>query len=997
MIFDDLPDKQKVILIKQGYYGPNGTYKKTDNVPLWVLEEANRDSRDLGDGFSKLDSIALRTDRDAPEVRPAPLGRRGGPDLLPYEPAISDEYQPSEAEMSEYRQKIDRPGGFVLPQLALSPEQREEAARKGKAKAFKHSELSKLLKDEGGIFQYEFYDPRRKDTLTISRKDKLTPQDLEFIKQTYAELNQREGADPLTHKFTMVDDPLAVFKYVMDNKLIDNPENLPMEAFIDKYKANPTGFREIAMGEEPSFGGRFGDTASRPGRQVMSLQETLSPDLPAMLGGLPEDATDDEKLAASVEGARLQSDSDSFLGKVGGDMLRSPTLPLSLAASLAPFPVPGGFKTKLLKEGLIGGAEGLAETASSKQQFLADPDATDYGLNTLMGAGAGAGFVGAGEGFKKSAGKIKDKFFSGTGDKIRNEAYDLWKDIVQQNVPKPLQVGPLNPNTPAAKKILGGKRGDEYEKGALSWYKDRLGIKNEDDLYPGLGLANRNSAAATDLRALATRSPKLYRQWENTYQKLIKGIDKQINYSKAPTLEGAGDLMVESAKKAKDKFFSKRQNTYKNILQSDKGLEIDKAMDDDAVKSFKGELEKLVEDLQSQKNKASRMEDTVEEVPTLVPSNTIVDPSGQPAMVTGTKQQVTGQKPVLFDNPKVAPKVNAAIDAQIERAKGLIVSLDSRLNGSLPAGTKNKDGNTLAFEINKVRSSLQNDAVMGNPLEKNPIEDKVISDLRDMTRDFIMDATKKADPSTYETLKKTNEEITNFLKDMAFLKKDLDPTSLKDAKAVAKAVMGNSKKLGALKKIFVGYGNSDVGTFNQIRDAWMKHKLIRTQATTGEVKDKLLGTLDDNKELIKDLYNNVSFEELKMYIKGLTSIGDPQLIGLSGQLKDVKDAVGLPASPKEAVTLMKALLLKNQKEVDPQDTKRLADILTSQESALTSELGEGYAKPTSLTYKTLSNLNNLGGPPRGKISKGRAVTDVSDDESRQVRKRKKDIWEVISK
>jgi hypothetical protein len=177
----------------------------------------------------------------------------------------------------------------------------------------------------------------------------------------------------------------------------------------------------------------------------------------------------------------------------------------------------------------------------------------------------------------------------------------------------------------------------------------------------------------------------------------------------------------------------------------------------------------------------------------------------------------------------------------------------------------------------------------------------------------------------------------------------------------------------------------------------MKHKLIRTQATTGEVKDKLLGTLDDNKELIKDLYNNVSFEELKMYIKGLTSIGDPQLIGLSGQLKDVKDAVGLPASPKEAVTLMKALLLKNQKEVDPQDTKRLADILTSQESALTSELGEGYAKPTSLTYKTLSNLNNLGGPPRGKISKGRAVTDVSDDESRQVRKRKKDIWEVISK
>jgi len=897
-------------------------------------------------------------------------------------------------------QKQDKRGGVPPDQLLeLSPEQKTQAGRSGEAKAFRHNELEKLMKDEGGIFQYEFYDPGRKDTLTITRQNKLTPQDLEFITKNYADINQRPGEAPLTHKFTMVDDPMAVFKYVTENNLIDNPNNLSMEELAAQYEKGPQAFRDIAMGKEPTKIGRLADAASYAGRMAMAAPEKISG---KMLGDGPLVTVDPrtgvktrEMSALAVEGARLQSDSDSFLGKTFGDMVRSPTLPLSVATSMAVPLAPTSIWGRLGKEAAIGAFEGLGETAMSKQQALADPSASDYGLNALVGAGAGGAFQGAGEGIKKGVGFVKDKLAQRTGKSLKEQGLDLWQDATTR-VPELFQKGWLDPSTPAAKRWLGGTIGEQYDMGLLGWYGDRLGIKPQE-LYPGLGISNRNSDISLDLRGLATRHPKLFKQWTNTYDKLLKGMDKHINYSNAPTLDEAGDMMVEAVGRSKDKFFTDRQNTYRNLLDSDVGLEIDAAMDEKSVAGLRSELDNVLKDLERRKNKASKMEPVMGDVATEVPSSTLVDPSGQPVMVPGTTKEVVGEQATEFDNPGVAPKVNAAINAQIARIKAFQTSLDSRLSGAWPAGTRNENGRTLASELNEIRAALQDEAVMGNPLDKNPIQDKVISQSRDKFRDYIMQATKTANPAAYQKLKKTNEEITEYLNHIAALKADLDPNSVKSPKDAAKAVLNNTKKLKALQQTLLGYGGNELKAFEAARDAWMKHKLIRESATTGDIQGKLLKPLRQEKKFITSMYGPVDFKEMENYAKGLLSIGDPQLIGLSGQLKDIKSSQGLPKNASEAVEQMTQFFNRNRMDISPEDMARAKAIDKAQRKGLQAELGDDYYQDLSPITAKLSDLNRLGGLKRGEIGKGRAGTDTSDDESRAASRRRKNVWEVISR
>lgn len=803
-----------------------------------------------------------------------------------------------------------------------------------KAQTFREDRAKELTgHQEGGLFRYEMKANKgdQEEVSSFTRLKPLSQQDKDFLKNT---MGKYLGTEDVDFKETLKDDPQGVFDYVMSEGLMDLPKGTTYEEAMQAFGKTPTQFREIALGREPSVLGATTDTMSEFGRKAMAG---------ARAWGQGYDPREAGRLTSDAKVGALHP------MRIAGDMARSGTAPLSMMASgLAP--AQATLKGIGLREGLLGIGEGVGETYLAGKQGLVDPGLGDYALGGALGGALGAGIPLGIEGTKKGFQKLKSLSMNKEGPTLRQKYYDAKQSVADSDI---IGMG-MDPTKVQAEGIIKGRAGTPYEKGGVKTYAELMG-ENPNDLYPGLGMKYRANQNLLDLRNLATRNPDVHGKWMNTYDKLLQGIDQYTNYSNAPTLEEAGGLMRTSTQKARDELFKQNADTYRNVLGDPQyGPLIDQAYDKPTIRKSLMKVNELIDKYQKR-------------VPQGLKATGEVDLEGNPIYTIGDSRISEAQY----------SRLQSAI-VELKRAKEIMLGREL-----IPGGQEvSPGGGTVLEQLNKARYTIQDNLKSTSPLEKTPIQDELSKDIRNLFREDILGAVKKAAPDKYQDLLGTNEAIDSFNKDMDLLKKDLGSETRSD-KQVAAAILDNNRKLTSLNSIMSGYGQGK--EFEQLRDAWFKHKVMKQSAATGDLSNKVAKPLEASKPFIKGFYADVPYDQLEKFAKGLIMIGDPQLIGLAGALNEASKKTVVPTSASEAKKLMVDMFGPDQRTT--RDTEMLANILRGQQDAIIADYGKRMVAPKGKLGDLVRRLD---------LSTPRALYGVSENEQAQP-ENKRNLWEVLSR
>jgi hypothetical protein len=809
------------------------------------------------------------------------------------------------------------------------------------AESYRAEKFSELFVDEpGGLFEYNvnIKDSEGKPTRTfkMARMEPITEQDKQFVASVIERDFPGASAEGTEWSETVKDDPEKEFEYAFSKGLFGD---MTREEAEGEFSAYPTRYREMMLGKDPSALGTAADITSAPGRLAMSVGE------------------------GPVEMARLTSDVKSeglstplnMLAQMGGDLARDPwTIPsMAAGAGLSRIGAKGAFNLGniLKREAALGATEGLGSGITTEQRKLADLSSGDHAMNALMGAGMGALLPASTQGTKAGMKALRRKMsLDPTKESIFDKGLKLQEDLYT------ITPG-LNPSGPRAAQWVGGSDNANYSPGMRKWYAEKLGVENPiKELFPTLGLKNRSSQMIRDIRDLSTREPKVFQRWQDTYGKLLGGIDKLTNYSNAPTLDEAGTLIQNSVKEAKDTFFNERETTYKKILENpETRAAVDAAMDTKEATKLKADLVEYQEILDARKSKKGVMEDITEEQ--MVPTRRMGFQSSKVEALEPQQVKV-GERGVTVDNPEATPDVNAALDAQIRQVDGLINALDSRISGAWKPG-QTLEGADLADEVNKLRANLQSNVQYRSVFDKDPIQDEVTKKLRNDLADFFMDATKKADPELANKLEINNKEISTFLNELGTLSKDLDAADkgVKGDDALAKSILNNNSKIKALRSLLTRpTEKSKSGLENKamipIVQSWFKHKVMKESAKTAEIKDSVRKQLKDNEAFVKEAFSPVVYEDLANFTEGLATIGDPQLIGIGTQMNRMGEKIlEVPTTTTQAIKAMKEAVGLNSRNVSAQDKRTLKQIFDIQEGFDELEFGP---REYNLSYPKLS-------------------------------------------
>jgi len=771
-----------------------------------------------------------------------------------------------------------------------------------------------FVNEEGGIFKYstEFPTGPKGETKTYTwvRNKPLSAQDFEYLEQVRKK--DFPNRKPLEIKKTLAEageGSRKVFEYVIENDLIDFPEGYTHEDKLKAYAANPTAFREIAMGEPTSSGyGQLMDFLSGGGRSFMGMLSASGREDP-------------------FEIAKTTSDMDADWYnpfKLAGDVVRSPTLPLSVLGAAAT-PLPSSFMGQIGREAALGGAEGIAEVAAADVRKTMDPSFSDYAIGGSLGAGLSGGAHAAVAG-KPKAIKAYKAFKAKRQGPTLGERYNQYRQTIA-NIPGNIGGDPLKER---AKGLLKSRPGSAYEPGGRAKYSEKLGIP-PDQMYPGLGMASRSSQEMTDMRTLATRVRKIHKWWTDTYDKLLQGINKWTNYENAPSVADAGEIIEGSLNDAKGRFYDNLDVTYSKVIDDPAmGFQVDAQFTPERISAMDSELAKLDKKYTELMEKELAY-DTVKE--------TVPDEFGNPVIKErrGDLKLDAQGNPVLKQNSEINPSEAAELSSAVKRIKALRRSLEIRK--AIPAGSNNE----FVLNLNRIRSNLQKNIRNIPALERTGTSQDITADLRNLLSKNLTEATIAANPNIGKTLADNNRLIDQFQTNMDILRKDLK-SDTRSPEQIGRSIMGNTKKMNAYRYIMVEHGRksefSEPIDFNRVRDSWFKNQVMRESPATGGISNKIAKPLGDNQAFVEKYYPSVPVEDLQDYARGLLIIGDPQLIGLSGTLNQAgRDLADVPKTGRQALQYMRGLL---KESTDPADIKKATKMLANMEEANIIDFGADY-------------------------------------------------------
>jgi hypothetical protein len=789
-----------------------------------------------------------------------------------------------------------------------------------------------FVNEEGGIFKYSTELPTGPEgetkTYNWARNKPLSAQDFEYLEQ----VRKKDFPDrkPLEIKKTLVEGgegSRKVFDYVVDNDLLEFPEGYTKEDKLAAYAAFPTTFREAAMGEEPSRLNRIWDVTSRPGRQVMArLNDPLNYN--------------------PYEQAKTTSDMGDewwkFPAKMAGDIVRSPTFPLALMGS-ALAPMPSTFRGMMGREFTLGATEGIAEVEAARARKTMDPTLGDYTLGGTMGGGLSSGS----QGMILAAPKMLGAYKASRAAKQTPSLGEMWGQVRQDVANIPGNVF-MDAAKERARNLLRTKPGSAYEPGARAKYSEKLGIP-PDQLYPGLGMANRSSQQMTDMRTLATKNKKIHDWWTNSYDKLLTGINKWTNYENAPSVSQSGTIIENSLEDATNTFYDKLDVTYAKVLDDPAmGFQVDAQFDAARVGQMHKELDALKKKYEDKMEKELQYETIKESVPDDYGNLVIKEKKGD------IKRDKQGN-PILQQNSTLNPSEAGELASAVKRIEGLRKSLNIR--DAIAPGQNNE----FVLNLNRGRSNLQKDIKNIPFMNRTGTGQSITADLRNLLSKHLTEATLAADPKIGAALVENNKLVDKFQTKADLLRKDLK-NETRSSEDIGRSIMGNNTKMDALQYILGNYGKKgkfgEPIEFNRVRDSWFKNQVMRESPATGGISNKIAKPMGAHEEFVKKYYGpKVPFEDLQDYARGLLIIGDPQLIGLSGTLNQAgRDLANIPTSGRQALQYMQGLL---KESTDPADLKKATKMIKDMEEANVIDFGASYA-PKQPTTKLGTLVTRIG-------------------------------------